>query len=154
MDEVRPPAAAKNVEINGLDNAAFDGVVESQTNGSEPNKQSEERKKVSQDAAIPARKCNALLEFFDPTLVLECIKVLTRERDNCVRWIIYMCVICAFLSTGTSAEGGYFYEFARLQLNWDGQKYVQSLSFQNTVSIIGQHYILSTFEYIHNCILT
>lgn len=132
-------ATEKKMEMNGVDNAAFDGIVETRTNGSEPAKQNGERKEVPLEAATPARKCNFIFEFFDPTLALECIQVLTRKRENGARLIIYMCVICYFIFFASLGEGEYFYQFTRLQLDWNAVDLGFAITYSTIVSLVGKY---------------
>ncbi|KAH8312003.1 hypothetical protein KR044_008979, partial [Drosophila immigrans] len=80
--------------------------------------QQSEPTKLEASAALGKR--NVLRQFFDPTLVMDLIKMPFKRRDNNGSLILLLLNLCFVLTIGPkTSEQYYFYDYAFYELNWD-----------------------------------
>lgn len=120
---------------NGVDNPAFDNAErsahlrESQTNGHR-----EMTLSVPEEKKAP----NFFLDFFNPIVAVECVKVLMRKRENQGRATVILLFVMYFIAVGPAfGEEPNEYNFTRIALNWDGLVYSTYATYGNATSLVG-----------------
>lgn len=126
----------EEIELSpGVDNPAFDAerhlqLRETQNaNGSHT---------LTASIAPPQKKPNCLLDFFNPIVAIECIKVLMRKRENQGRATVILLFVMYFIAVGPAfGEEPNEYNFTRIALNWDGLVYSTYATYGNATSLVG-----------------
>lgn len=144
----KPEEVIQSTSVNGVDNPAFDAIDHVGNKNLDVVK-AEVAKAIGADKHLNAKKSNFLKEFFDPTVVLDCIKVCFKVRKNNGRTILIM-MILAYLAFVAPAlgKGEFIYDFARKNMNWnivDYSNYVSATTFAN---LIGTFVMISLFSSI------
>ncbi|XP_039955232.1 uncharacterized protein LOC120771347 isoform X1 [Bactrocera tryoni] len=89
------------------------------------------------DAATPARR-SFLREFFDPTLVLDCLKFPLVKRPNHGRMLLILLITAYFLTLGpVSGENDYWYRYTLIKLNWNGNDFSFFFTFSSAAALVG-----------------
>lgn len=135
LKEVERPQKKEEVELSpGVDNAAFENA--------ERNVQLRETQNGHREMTItvaePKKQPNCFLDFFNPIVAVECVKVLMRKRENQGRATIILLFVMYFIAIGPSfGEEPNEYNFTRIALNWDGVVYSTFATYGNATSLIG-----------------
>lgn len=142
-DEVIVPSTT-----NGVDNPSFD-TVDHVGNKSLDVVKAEVAKAIGADKDLNAKKSNFLKEFFDPTVVLDCIKVCFKARKNNGRTILIM-MILAYLAFAAPSlgKGEFIYDFARKNINWNIVDYSNYISATTFANLIGTFVMITLFSSI------
>lgn len=137
LKEVKRDTKKEEIELTpGVDNPAFDNAernvhVQTQTvNGN---------REVTLTMSDPKKaKSNCFLDFFNPIVAVECVKVLMRKRKNQGRATVILLFIMYFIAVGPAfGEEPNEYNFTRIALNWDGITYSTYATYGNATSLIG-----------------
>lgn len=139
LKEVERPNKKEEVELSpsGVDNPAFDNNVERNVQVRETQNANGHRE-MTISVAEPKKQPNCLLDFFNPIVAVECIKVLMRKRENQGRATIILLFVMYFIAIGPSfGEEPNEYNFTRIALNWDGVVYSTFATYGNATSLIG-----------------
>ncbi|XP_054726804.1 uncharacterized protein LOC129236436 [Anastrepha obliqua] len=85
----------------------------------------------------PVRR-SFLREFFDPTLVIDCVKFPLIKRPNHGRMLLILLIIAYFLTLGpVSGENDYWYRYTLIKLNWNGNDFSFFFTFSSAAALIG-----------------
>ena len=118
---------------NGIDNPSFDttdGRTASQNNGTES--------KPNGTVTVEKKK-NFLVEFFDITLAIDCIKVVFKKRENNQRLILFMLIGGYFTFLAPyMGEGDLNYYYVRRKLNWEGDQFSFYSSYSTGIILVGK----------------
>ncbi|XP_055321169.1 uncharacterized protein LOC129577699 isoform X2 [Sitodiplosis mosellana] len=136
MKEVKREKKEEIELTPGVDNLAFDNaernihVRETQNaNG---------HREITLSVSEPKKKTNCLLDFFNPVVAVECIKVLMRKRVNRGRATVILLFVMYFIAIGPAfGEEPNEYNFTRIALNWDGITYSTYATYGNATSLVG-----------------
>jgi len=121
----------------GVDNPAFDNA-ERHLHLRETQNANGNREITLTMAEPPKNQPNCLLDFFNPIVALECIKVLMRKRENQGRAAVILLFLMYFIAIGPAfGEEPNEYNFTRIALNWDGIAYSTYATYGNATSLIG-----------------
>lgn len=63
-------------------------------------------------------KCHTVTDFFDPSLIVDSLKVVKRQRVGKERKILWLAIICQSVFFATHGEEGLYILFARTALRW------------------------------------
>ncbi|XP_017489335.1 PREDICTED: uncharacterized protein LOC108377573 [Rhagoletis zephyria] len=89
------------------------------------------------ESVAPVRR-SFLREFFDPTLVIDCIKFPLIKRPNHGRMLLILLIIAYFLTLGpVSGENDYWYRYTLIKLNWNGNDFSFFFTFSSAAALIG-----------------
>lgn len=134
--ERRPNKEEVELSPSGVDNPAFDNVERSVQVRETQNANGHREMTIS--VAEPKKQPNCLLDFFNPIVAVECVKVLMRKRENQGRATIILLFVMYFIAIGPSfGEEPNEYNFTRIALNWDGVVYSTFATYGNATSLIG-----------------
>lgn len=121
----------------GVDNPGFDNA-ERHLHLRETQNANGNRELTLTMADPPKNQPNCLLDFFNPVVALECIKVLMRKRENQGRATVILLFVMYFIAVGPAfGEEPNEYNFTRIALNWDGITYSTYATYGNATSLIG-----------------
>lgn len=136
LKEVERPKKDEIELSPGVDNPAFENA--------ERNVQIREtqhangHRELTIGISEPKKQPNCLLDFFNPIVAVECLKVLMRKRENQGRATIILLFVMYFIAIGPSfGEEPNEYNFTRIALNWDGVVYSTFATYGNATSLIG-----------------
>lgn len=112
LKEIKVPKTSEPIEenpttestTNGVDNMGF---TDAPANGNNDRYGKEEPGATVTDPETPKKKSNFCVEFFDPTLALDCIKVIKKKRENRKHFIIWALILSYMIIIGT-AQGKSF----------------------------------------------
>ncbi|XP_059607866.1 probable peptidoglycan muropeptide transporter SLC46 [Phlebotomus argentipes] len=105
-----------------------------------------------QEAKTPEKKKNALLEFFDPTLLKDCIKVLTQKREGNKQILIILLIGAYFTFLGPPlGETDFIYPFARKKFNWQAVEYALFLTYSTFIALLGTVFMISFVSKFLKC---
>lgn len=121
----------------GVDNPAFDNA-ERHLRLRETQNANGNREITLTMAEPPKKEPNCLIDFFNPIVALECVKVLMRKRENQGRATVILLFFMYFIAIGPAfGEEPNEYNFTRIALNWDGIAYSTYATYGNATSLIG-----------------
>lgn len=127
-------------EKNGIDNPGFDNANSDAT----AQVRSSQNGHHGPSANPPEEKKNFFVDFFNPTVAVQCLNVIMRKRKNQGRAVILLLFFIYFMTVGPAfGEEPNEYNFVRIKLNWDGTAYGNFISFGSLVSVIGS-FIMAT----------
>lgn len=145
LKEVERPKKDEIELTPGVDNPAFENA--------ERNLQLRENQNANghHDMTNPASDAktppNCLLDFFNPVVAVECVKVLMRKRENQGRATVILLFVMYFIAIGPSfGEEPNEYNFTRIALNWDGVVYSTFATYGNATSLIGTIILVVLFS--------
>lgn len=137
LKEVKRNEKKDEIELTpGVDNPAFDNA-EHHTQLRELQNSNGHREST---VAItePTKQPNCLLDFFNPIVAVECVKVLMRKRENQGRATVILLFVMYFIAVGPAfGEEPNEYNFTRIALNWDGVVYSTYATYGNATSLVG-----------------
>lgn len=122
----------------GVDNPAFDNA-ERNLHLRETQNANGNRELALTMTDEPSKKPqNCLIDFFNPIVAVECVKVLMRKRENQGRAIVILLFVTYFIAIGPAfGEEPQEYNFTRIALNWDGVIYSTYATYGNATSLVG-----------------
>uniref|UniRef100_A0A1B0CNX0 uridine/cytidine kinase n=1 Tax=Lutzomyia longipalpis TaxID=7200 RepID=A0A1B0CNX0_LUTLO len=89
-------------------------------------------------------KKNAILEFFDPTLLKDCIAVVTKKREGNRQMMIILLIAAYFTFLGPPlGETDFIYPFTRKKFNWQATEYVLFLTYSTFIALAGTVIMIS-----------
>lgn len=138
MKEVKREVKKEEIELTpGVDNPAFDNA-ERHIHLSETENTNGHREVTAAVTTEPSKPPNCLLDFFNPVVAVECVKVLMRKRKNRGRAIVILLFVMYFIAIGPAfGEEPNEYNFTRIALNWDGLVYSTYATYGNATSLVG-----------------
>ncbi|GAB0091592.1 uncharacterized protein DMENIID0001_064480 [Sergentomyia squamirostris] len=102
--------------------------------------------------AEDAKKKNVCLEFFDPTLLKDCIKVVTRKREGNRQLMIILLIAAYFTFLGPPlGETDFIYPFARKKFNWGAVEYTLFLTYSTFIALVGTVIMISFVSKFLKC---
>lgn len=132
----RPKKDEIELSNNGVDNPGFENAERNIQLRETQNANGHREMTISVGEEKKQRNC--LLEFFNPVVAVECLKVLMRKRENKGRATIILLFAMYFIAIGPSfGEEPNEYNFTRIALNWDGLVYSTFATYGNATSLIG-----------------
>ncbi|XP_061398514.1 uncharacterized protein LOC133334242, partial [Musca vetustissima] len=85
----------------------------------------------------PAKR-NALLDFFDPTLVVDYVKFPFKKRPNRGRMLLLLLIMAEICIIGPAVgEGEFWKSFTFKKLNWNGNDYSVYAAFNSALTVVG-----------------
>ncbi|XP_061398530.1 uncharacterized protein LOC133334259, partial [Musca vetustissima] len=85
----------------------------------------------------PAKR-NALLDFFDPTLVVDYVKFPFKKRPNRGRMLLLLIIMAEICIIGPAVgEGEFWKSFTFKKLNWNGNDYSVYSAFNSALTVVG-----------------
>lgn len=104
------------------------------------------------EISMPEKKKNAFLEFFDPTLLKDCIKVLTVKREGNKQLLICLLIAVYFIFLGPPlGEADFIYPFTRKRFNWQATEYVLFLTYSTFITLVGTVIMVSVVSKFLKC---
>ncbi|EDV94609.1 uncharacterized protein LOC6567292 [Drosophila grimshawi] len=86
---------------------------------------------------VPARR-SLLKELFDPTLVMDCLRLPLVKRKNNGRLLLGLLILAYFLTLGPAVgENDYWYRFTLKKLNWNGNDFSIFLTISGGAALVG-----------------
>lgn len=135
LKEVERPKK-EEIELPGVDNPAFENAERNLQLRETQNANGHREMTIS--ISEPKKQPNCLLDFFNPIVAVECVKVLMRKRENQGRATVILLFVMYFIAIGPSfGEEPNEYNFTRIALNWDGLVYSTFATYGNATSLIG-----------------
>lgn len=132
----RSPNDEVELSSSGVDNPAFDHTERNVRVRETQNANGHREMTISVDE--PKKQPNCLLDFFNPIVAVECLKVLMRKRENQGRATVILLFAMYFIAIGPSfGEEPNEYNFTRIALNWDGLVYSTFATYGSATSLIG-----------------
>lgn len=126
---------------NGVDNLAFDNNAERSVQLHDGQNAPSNGRRETLTVVEPeekTNKSNCLLDFFNPVVAVECVKVLMRKRENQGRATVILLFVMYFVAIGPAfGEEPNEYNFTRIALNWDGIVYSAYATYGNATSLVG-----------------
>lgn len=104
-DEPKPPLPSN---IEGIDNITFD-MAELENKAHKPRPSCGNLMINSADVRKKIRR-NCFVEFFNPIVAIDCLRVILRKRENNGRMIVVLLLVMYFIATGP-AFGKFFFFF-------------------------------------------
>lgn len=93
------------------------------------------------------KKTNCLIDFFDPTVAIQCAQIIIRKRENRGREIIIFMFFLYFISLGPLiGEGPNEYNFTRYQLNWGSVAYSHYSTYTSALGLISTTIMITLFK--------
>lgn len=136
LKEVERPKKDEIELSPGVDNPAFENAERNLQLRETQNANGHHEMTISINQ--PKKEPNCLLDFFNPVVAVECVKVLMRKRENQGRATIILLFFMYFIAIGPSfGEEPNEYNFTRIALNWDGLVYSTFATYGNATSLIG-----------------
>ncbi|CAD6993975.1 unnamed protein product [Ceratitis capitata] len=93
---------------------------------------------LSKAETVEPPRRSFLREFFDPTLVIDCIKFPLIKRPNHGRMLLILLIFAYFLTLGpVSGENDYWYRYTLIKLNWNGNDFSFFFTFSSAAALVG-----------------
>lgn len=113
-DEASPaskPPISNNIESSaGIDNVTFDmAELENKTHKPRPSCGNLKINSADMKNHRMNIRRNCLVEFFNPIVAIDCIRVILRKRENNGRMIVAILLIMYFIATGPAFGINYFF---------------------------------------------
>lgn len=139
LKEVEPkPKTAE--EKGGVDNPGFDN-----TTGDGTVQVNESQNRNQANGKTPKKKSNCLIDFFNPIVILQCIQVILRKRENKGRIVLWLLFCIFLLSVTNNAESLLEFGYVRVQLNWDAALHSNFRSYALLMGIIASFIMVTIF---------
>lgn len=123
---------------NGIDNPGFDNVT---------NDASEQVNEINNGhhatESNPKEKRNCLVDFFNPIVIVQCVQVIIRKRENRGRIVLWILFFIFFLSITSNAESQLEFLFVRAALSWDAGLHSTYRSYSLLLGIIASFMLVS-----------
>ncbi|XP_061398011.1 uncharacterized protein LOC133333733, partial [Musca vetustissima] len=93
---------------------------------------------VDKSPTSKPEKRNALLDFFDPTLVVDYVKFAFKKRPNRGRMLLLLLIMAVMFIVGPGVgEGEFWKSFTFKKLNWNGDDYSAYSTFNSALTVVG-----------------
>lgn len=138
LKEVKRGEKKEEIELTpGVDNLAFDNAERNAVHVHQTQNTNGHRE-ITLSVPDAKKAPNCLLDFFNPIVAVECIKVLMRKRKNQGRVTVILLFVMYFIAIGPAfGEEPNEYNFTRIALNWDGITYSTYATYGNATSLVG-----------------
>lgn len=138
VERKKPAVDASGVDNPGFENTSNDNVLRIRdtqaTNG-------------HRSSIVDENKTNFFIDFFNPIVVIQCVQVIMRKRENQGRAIVILLFVMYFIAIGPAfGEEPNEYNFTRLQLNWGGIPYSTFATYGNALSLVGTVVMITLFS--------
>ncbi|XP_067617371.1 solute carrier family 46 member 2 [Eurosta solidaginis] len=134
-----PPSLSAGSENLAYEQTSIDEVDRAKNVSFELSSQLNATNKAAQHSPNiePARR-SFFREFFDPTLVVDCLKFPLIKRPNHGRMLLILLIIAYFLTLGpATGENDYWYRYTLIKLNWNGNDFSFFFTFSSAAALIG-----------------
>jgi hypothetical protein len=122
--------AEQQADKTGLDNPAFDNIELQRGQTTATNVGSPQQSSISapEDVSIKLKIKTFLSEFFDPSSIVDPLKLLVQKHKNYGRVILYLCLLNGVFLNCTNPEYEYINKVTISKYQWDEDKigYFQS----------------------------
>lgn len=130
------------VEPAGVDNRAFENA---------PNENIQQTQITTDHPlsleATDKKKTNFLVDFFDPTVAIQCTQIIIRKREKRGRVLIIFMFFMYFIAIGPAmGEGPNEYNFTRTKLNWGSIEYSHFLTYTSALGFISTTIMITVFK--------
>lgn len=85
-------------------------------------------------------------EFFDLTLTMQLVEVITKKRAGNLRMLIWSVLLCNIIFLASLGESDLTYFYTRLKLNWEGNDYSFHLTYGTLMALIGTLLMVGVFS--------
>lgn len=78
-----------------------------------------------------------LREFFDLTLALSLIEVVSKKREGNLRTLVFLVLLSNIVFLASLGESDFMYFYTRLKINWSGDEFVLHLTTGTIIALAG-----------------
>lgn len=137
----KPAAPENEKQTSGLENPAFVG-----DNNNSMSPQQQLQLSAKNDTTNEIAKVGFFREFFDITLTLQLVEVITKKRPGNLRIVIWLVLACNIIFLASLGESDLTYLYTRLKLNWDGVQFSLHLTYGTLMALLGTLLMVGVFS--------